>query len=174
MLAAGCGLRHGEARAVRPMDIRDGILTVARQWDRHSGSFRPPKCGSVREGPIPPRVQAEIAAYVQERRIQPEGVLSGGQIPTRPVERCTALSSLRTALEGIGISRIEQKRRYLDLHALRHTYITRLRVGDVPVWQIMKAAGHKSIKMTDHYTHGKGEDLKAVAEANILPFAKGA
>lgn len=174
MLAAGCGLRHGEARAVRPKDIQDGILKVSQQWDRGSGSFKPPKYNSVREVPVPARLQAEIAAYVQEKGIPLEGVLSAGQIPTRPKEREADLEALRAALVKIGIPEKEQarNRRFLDLHALRHTYITRLRAGDVPDWQIMAVAGHKSLKMTDHYTHGKGSDYTEVAAAKIIPFAK--
>lgn len=176
MMAAGCGLRWGEAVAVRPMDIYNGILMVIRQWDRNAAVFKTPKWKSLREVPLPPRLQEELNTLQSELALDDDAVYSAGAIATRPYARLDTIGALRAALEAIGIPREEQKRvnRFLDFHALRHTYITRLRAEGVPDWQIQSAAGHKSISMTDRYTHGRGKDFEAIRSASIIPFEKGA
>jgi integrase len=173
MLAAGCGLRWGEAAAVRPMDTDGGILRVTRQWDRNGASFKPPKHNSVREVPVPPRLQDELHKLQEELSIPDDGVYTAGVVATRPYARLDTSTPLRNALEAIGIPKENQKRtaRFLDFHALRHTYITRLREEGVPDWQIMSAAGHKSVDMTNRYTHGRAERFEAIAGTRIIPFA---
>jgi integrase len=177
MLCAGCGLRHGEAVAVRPMDIEDGILRVSRQWDRGSGVYKSPKWNSVREVPLPPRLREEIDLLVASRDIPADGVLSAAERTrnaARPDDHLGLVDALRAALVRIGIAETEQKRdrRFLDVHSLRHTYITRLRAAGVPDWEIQSAAGHKSAVMTDRYTHGRGADYTSVAAAKVIPFEK--
>lgn len=174
MLAAGCGLRWGEAVAARPMDVQNGILRVTRQFDRNAAVYKPPKWNSVREVPVPPRLQEELDALQEELGIKEDGVYSAGALPTRPYSRLDVIGALRDALEEIQIPKEQQKRtaRFLDYHALRHTYITRLRAEGVPDWMIQSAAGHKSIEMTDNYTHGRGADYAAISTARIIPFGE--
>jgi integrase len=174
MVAAGCGLRHGEALALRPCDIRGAVLEVRRAWNRAAGCFTGPKWNSVREVPLPPRLQAELGAYITEAKLGAEDLLFAGPDPSRPAPHQAVMSALRDALEAVGVPRDLQARgqRFLDFHSLRHTFITRLRAGDVPDWQLEQAAGHRSAGMTRRYTHTRGEDMKAVAEAKILPFCE--
>jgi integrase len=174
MIAAGCGLRLGEAMALRPKDVENGILRVTRQFDRNGGTFKPPKWNSVREVPVPPRLQEELERLKEHQSIGDDELYTAGIIPTRPYTRLDVIGALREALEEIGIPKEEQKRtaRFLDYHALRHTYITRLRAEGVPDWMIQSAAGHKSIEMTDNYTHGRGADYAAISTARIIPFGE--
>ena len=172
MVAAGCGLRRGEALALRPCDIRGAVLEVRRAWNRAAGCFTGPKWNSVREVPLPPRLRDELAAYIAEKGLAEDALLFAGPDPSRPAPHEAVMSALRDALEAVSIPKEQQARgqRFLDFHALRHTFITRLRAGDVPDWQLEQAAGHRSAGMTRRYTHTRGEDMKAVAEAKILPF----
>ena len=174
MIAVGCGLRHGEVVALRPCDFIAGVVIVSRSYDKASGAFKPPKWNSVREMPAPERIIQEAQDYTAESGLQPDDLLFPSTEKARPIEAHITVDALRNALETIGISKQDQKRenRFLDLHSLRHTYVSRLRAGDVPDWQIMRAAGHKSIGMTDHYTHASGADLTAIKQAQILPFKK--
>jgi integrase len=176
MMAVGCGLRRGEAIALRPKDFTGTTILVSRSWNDHAGEFTAPKWGSMREVPAPPRIQEELTAYIEAHELEQDALLFPGEDPSRPVHHKPVMQALRDALSAIGISEAEQsrERRFLDFHALRHTYITRLRSGDVPDWQIQRAAGHRSLAMTDHYTHASGSDLHDVAAARILPFSKGA
>ena len=174
MIAVGCGLRHGEVVALRPSDFVAGVVVVSRSYDKASGAFKAPKWNSIREMPAPERITEEVECYAAEKGIGPNDLLFPSSETTRPIAAHIVLDSLRDAMEVIEISREAQKRenRFLDLHSLRHTYVSRLRAGDVPDWQIMRAAGHKSLKMTDHYTHTTGEELGAIKQAQILPFKK--
>lgn len=172
MLAAGCGLRHGEILALRPCDLRGTVLMVTRAWNTAAGAFRKPKWDSIREVPLPPRLQAELADFITEKGLASEDLLFPGPDPTRPLTQASIVPAVRAAYVTIGIPLEEQRpsRRYVDVHSLRHTYITMLRVGDVPDWQLERAAGHRSAGMTRRYTHTRGEDLQAVADTKILPF----
>ncbi len=172
MLAAGCGVRHGEALAVRPMDLQDDIFLVARQWDQGSREFKSPKGKRTREVPIPPRLKDELKSYITDNKILADGLLFACRMKN---DRET-IPALRSALAKIGISFEEQGRekRFLDFHSLRHTYVTRLRAEGTPDWKIQAVAGHRSVEMTDTYTHAKGEDFREIADKKIIPFKKGA
>lgn len=176
MIAAGCGLRHSEVLALRPQDFIDGVVHVTRAWDRGLSAFGPPKWNSRRETPVPDRLQQELTSYVKEKEIGPDDLLFPSTVPGQPMDAKPNVAALHSALEKIGIAREEQgpSRRFLDIHSLRHTYISRLRAGDVPDWQIQRTAGHRSLEMTDNYTHARGGDLSAVAGlgSKILPFKK--
>lgn len=172
MIAVACGLRHGEVVALRPTDFDGEILSVNRAWNRASNSFGPPKWGSVREVPVPERIRDEIESYIADRHIDEQSLLFPSTDPSRPIEAHSIMTAFRDALEKIGIFQDQQSRknRFLDLHSLRHTYITRSRAAGVPEWETQAAVGHKSSKVTDGYLHPKGTDLKAVRDMKILPF----
>ena len=174
MIAAGSGLRHGEIVALRPLDIENGILSINRAWNRASKSFGLPKWGSVREVPIHHRMQEEIASYITDTGITEQNLLFPSTDPGRPIEAHIIMDSFREALTKIGISENQQSRdeRFLDLHSLRHTYITRSRAAGVPEWETQAAVGHKSSKVTDGYLHPKGSDLKTVSSMKIIPYRK--
>lgn len=128
--------------------------------DRVAKTYKPPKWNSTRTVPVPPRLQAEIDSYVADNGIAADGLLFPGYDGT-PMEPHSILESLRAALESIGIPREEQDRekRFLDQHALRHTYVPRLSAGNVPLWEVQAAVGHKSVAVTQRYTHVGGNDL---------------
>lgn len=176
MLAAGAGARHGEAVALRPEDVGENTILISRAWNPQTGAFTPPKWNSVRAVPSPPRLRGELETYIKAMGLSGEALLFEDTGTGRPIGHELVLGALRDALEAAGIPRAKQGReeRFLDLHALRHTYITRLRSEAVADWEIQAAAGHRSVTMTDRYTHATAADLRGVAGANILPFKKGA
>jgi integrase len=57
------------------------------------------------------------------------------------------------ALENIGISHEERLKRNLSFHAWRHFFNTALRMDNVTDAKVQSVTGHRSKKMTDHYTH---------------------
>ena len=57
------------------------------------------------------------------------------------------------ALERIGIPHEEKLKRKLTFHAWRHFFNTLLRMSNVADSKVQSVTGHKSISMTDHYTH---------------------
>jgi integrase len=69
VLAAGCGLRGGEAFAVaiEDFDLAAGKVTIRRQVTRVGGTFvfKAPKGGRERTAPLPGGVAAYVAAYLE-------------------------------------------------------------------------------------------------------------
>jgi integrase len=57
------------------------------------------------------------------------------------------------ALQLIGISYEEKLKRNLSFHAWRHFFNTLLRMSNVADSKVQKVTGHRSMKMTEHYTH---------------------
>ena len=60
---------------------------------------------------------------------------------------------LNKALDKIGISYQEKLKRNLSFHAWRHFLNTLLLTSNVGLSKVQKVTGHKSLKMTEHYTH---------------------
>lgn len=84
------------------------------------------------------------------------------------------------ALECIGISNEERKKRGLSFHSLRHGYVKAMALR-VETQTAMKATGHATQAMLEHYaTHKSEKDLQASSEAQreafgkILAFQRGA
>jgi hypothetical protein len=76
------------------------------------------------------------------------------------------------ALECIGISRAEKKKRKLTFHSWRHFLNTLLRMSDVADSKVQSVTGHRSLRMTDHYTHFDTRKFAEVrnVQAELLTF----
>jgi integrase len=79
---------------------------------------------------------------------------------------CTATNSVRRilnrVLEAAGIPQRNDRNEKVDIHALRHTAITRFGRAGVPLAQVQKIAGHSDPKLTARiYTHLDLEDLRS-------------
>lgn len=72
MLAITCGLRAGEIRALRVMDIHSDFVTVAGSWEEgHSRGGA--KWGSEHIVPVPARTAEELQALTKENAFQGSG-----------------------------------------------------------------------------------------------------
>ena len=69
-------------------------------------------------------------------------------------------------LKEAGIPRIDTLGRKLDLHALRHTALTRMARAGVDLMKLRAIAGHSDPKTTAQiYTHLEVEDLRDAVDA---------
>jgi integrase len=57
------------------------------------------------------------------------------------------------ALKRIGINHEEKMKRQLSFHSWRHFFNTLMRMSDVADSKVQSVTGHRSMRMTDHYTH---------------------
>ncbi len=76
------------------------------------------------------------------------------------------------ALERIGISHEERLKRNLSFHAWRHFFNTLLRMSNVADSKVQSVTGHRSMSMTEHYTHfdtRKFTEIRDV-QAELLTF----
>jgi len=68
-------------------------------------------------------------------------------------------------LKAAGIPRIDERGYKLDIHALRHTFISRLERVGVPLVHVQRLAGHSDPKLTAQvYSRLGTEDLRGAIE----------
>ena len=77
-------------------------------------------------------------------------------------------------MTGIGITEEERTRRYLCFHGWRHFFNTTMRTNNISDGKLQKMTGHKSLEMTDRYTHFKADDFQDVKkiQAKILQMPR--
>jgi integrase len=149
-LAVSGGLRSGEIRALRwkHVSFENGGVAVLRTF-QYGDVEGQPKQGSSRVVLLPQRTM-DLLEWWQSQSATTS--LDDYAFPFRAARNM--VNALRKAMKT---AEINYKGRYLDVHALRHTYNTHMRelIEDVKLQQF---TGHRSAKMTENY------DQKAIAE----------
>jgi len=89
-----------------------------------------------------------------------------------PIKTGLLNSGFNRALKKIGISYEEKLKRNLSFHSWRHFLNTLLLTSNVGLSKVQKVTGHKSLKMTDHYTHFDTTQFTEVMDVqnNLLTF----
>jgi len=149
-LAVSGGLRSGEIRALRwkHVSFENGGVAILRAYKYGDIEGRP-KANSSRVVLLPQRTMDLLSWW----RTQTEATsLEDYVFPFRAARNM--VNALRKAMRT---AEIKYEGRYLDVHALRHTYNTHMR-GLVEETKLMAFTGHRSTKMVEHY------DQKAIAE----------
>lgn len=150
VLAAFAGLRAGEVRALRwvDVDLQAGLLVV--RHSRSKGVTSTPKSGHEREVPI----AAPLREVLQHaRRATPKGlvcVTTHGQ----PWGESGLLQAFRRAQKKAGLSGFR-------FHDLRHFFVTALFRGGGSAPAVQALAGHLHLATTQKYAHLVREDLRA-------------
>ncbi len=179
MVAARCGLRKGELQALRrksitPVSLPNGsigaMLTVDASWER-SGRLKTTKSGVVRGVPLPPFLYPKLRAALDASPWTglDAFVFHSGDDPARPMSHKKIDQDFLRAVRALGIDEAERKRRFLTFHAYRHFANTYCLDIGLPVHLIRQIIGHRSERMTEHYTHPTGE-LTDVMQALNRPF----
>jgi integrase len=155
LLGALCGLRLGEARGLEWADVDEAasIVHVVHNFVDDREGTKAPKCGSKRDVPLP-AVVAEAVALC--RSVAPEGVrfvLWNDRNISRPMDKSSFERAFHGILGRIGIDEEARKARNLVFHGLRHTYVSVTRAVGWPDFIVMRSAGHKSLAMTERYSH---------------------
>ncbi len=170
-VALACGLRRGEALALRwsDVDLEAGTLRVARTLSRvRSGNiFTEPKSPrSRRTVPLPTSCVAELRAHrvrQAEERLQLCGAWQdhdlvfpsswGTPMDPRNALRAFTAVAKRAGLHGIG------------LHTLRHTCASLLLAQGVHPRVVMETLGHSGIAITmDVYSHVMPQQQREAAD----------
>ena len=144
MLIYGCGLRIGEALALKLTDIQsaEGLIYV-----------RSAKGNKDRRVPLSDKLLVVLRQYVRIYRPQVylyEGD-TGGQYSAS-----SARQVLKRAVRKVGI------KKRVTLHTLRHSYATHLTQKGVNIQYIQEILGHRSPKTTMLYTHLSGKDIRNI------------
>ncbi|MFY1700098.1 MULTISPECIES: tyrosine-type recombinase/integrase [unclassified Solwaraspora] len=161
-LALCAGLRLGELLALRvgSMTGRDGErrLEVAG------------KGGRFRTVPVEPALDAAIAGYLASRRrrfgprsVRPDGALLVDRAGDA-LRRGGLQYLVRSCFRRAGI--VERVPRGAALHALRHTFATRLAEDGANAAEIMRLLGHASLTASQHYIDVTADQQRAAVRAN--------
>lgn len=164
LLAAWCGLRHGELAALTREDIDLDAATVRINKARYrvDGQVHigPPKTEAGRRTVhMPAHVSEAVAAHL-DRFTGPEGdalVFTGER--GGPVERTHFNRGVwRPATEKAGLS-------WLRFHDLRHTGATLAAATGASVAELQRRLGHASPAAALRYQHATQDRDRAIAEA---------
>ncbi len=177
LLGAGAGLRQGEAfgLAVDRIDTAAGMITVNQQVivvDRRPVLAPPKTSASVRDVPMPSFLQAAISGHVADL------ALTGNDVLCRTLRRTLLRRDYynreiwKPALTVAGLA-VD-----MTFHDLRHTFASTALAEGVPISEVSRWLGHKSITTTvDLYGHlvpeasGRARDAldRAFAQARMCP-----
>ena len=157
---ANCGLRLGEARALKVQQFDfDKNIVIIDGFIRYDGSrttFN--KCGNkmnskIRVVLLSKKCSALIKSYIRTQDLKKGDYLfTRNKIPFRH-EFSEHLFKRQLLKSGIKING-----RKLTPHSLRYTYVTRMR-RFVDAETVRKLVGHSSQMMTDYYTRPLVDDM---------------
>jgi integrase len=159
-LAACTGMRISELRGLRGNYIFDDYIYVCGQYTRH-GYKAHTKTKQNRNIPITVAMRRELDDLI---RLNGEGFVFSEDGGKSPVSAERINRGYEKALEKIGIGHEERLERNLSFHAWRHFFNTVLRMNNVTDAKVQSVTGHKSKKMTDHYTHFDTRQFAEVRE----------
>jgi len=148
-LAACTGLRIGELMGLRCKYVFDDYIHITAQYSRF-GYVEKTKTKQSRNVPITILMRQELEELLEMNR---DGYVFSEDDGKTPVAAHTLNRQFEKALERIGISREERLKRNLTFHAWRHFFNTLLRMSNVADSKVKSVTGHKTISMTEHYTH---------------------
>lgn len=156
LLAVLAGLRRGEIRGLRWGDISWEESTINICHNSVDQELdKQPKTGSKRTIPLHSAVIVALKEVlaVAPRIKEMDFVFFSSSKPGLPITGHAILDGLYRMLEAIGIGAEERKRRNINLHAMRHTFITLARNLGMPDVSVMALSGHKSPEMLTRYSH---------------------
>jgi integrase len=78
------------------------------------------------------------------------------------------------ALAKIGIQNSERRKRKRTFHAWRHFLNTLLRMSNIADSKVQSVTGHRSMRMTEHYTHFDAREFAEIrdVQAELLAIEK--
>jgi len=165
------GMRYGELRQLVWGDFDQDAATLLIRAETT-------KAGVARQIPIREHLLREIVELrAVHWRVTGKRPTDGAPIFLTPLARLHSVFSnnIRRPFDRIlkiaRIAPLDEQGRKVDIHALRHTFISRLQRAGVSLVHAQKLAGHSDPKLTAMiYTHLNTEDLRAAID--MLPCAE--
>lgn len=171
LLAASTGMRMGEVQSLQNRDFHQTYIAVEHSWDRKYG-LKEPKWGSQRMVPIPSKTSAYLLKLIDMAPFNDsDDFMFFGSTRNLPLSNETILRTLYKAFEKIGITSENRRERNITFHSWRHFYNSMMR-GKVHDSKLRRLTGHRTVEMTEHYTHFQLEDFVDVMEIQEQYFSK--
>jgi len=164
LLSASTGMRLGECQALQVQYVHlEGYISVVYSWDSLYG-LKEPKRGSRRDIPVPRKTLVHLGELIELSPYQePDDLVFFDLERNKPIRNELILKTLYRALENIGISPQERKERNITFHSWRHWYNSIMR-GKIHDAKLRTLTGHKTLEMTEHYTHFNIDDYQDVRQ----------
>jgi integrase len=153
LLGAGAGLRQGEAfgLALDRVNQADGMITIDQQViivNRRPVLASPKTFSSLRDVPMPRFLSKAITAHVEQFSISSSGVLRRTSRGTLHRRDYFNRKIWKSAIAAAGLSPDT------TFHDLRHAFASAALTEGVPISEVSRWLGHKSITTTaDLYGH---------------------
>jgi integrase len=158
LLASVTGMRLGEILALKREHLFPDHIHVAGSWGKLG--LQPTKTKRVDDIPLPFFVFRTIMSWCAW-----EGFVFSFKLGERPANGNRVNDALSAALEKIGITPEERKKRVLSFHSWRAFANTYMRAAGISGEKVRQLTRHASPEMTEHYSAFRLEDFKDVAAA---------
>jgi integrase len=163
-LASLTGMRSGEILGLKGEYVFDNYILVCGQFGRF-GYLPHTKTKQNRNIPLVP----EMIALLRKLMVRNgQGFLFSVNGGVTPICHTVLSYGLNDALQKIGISKEEIKRRRLSLHGWRHFVNTELQRQGFTVPQVQSITGHLTNSMTERYSHLDARQIDNIVEAQAL------
>ena len=162
-VAACTGMRISELRGLRGEYVFDDYIYVCGQYTR-LGYKANTKTKHNRNIPITGAMRRELEELIG---LNGEGFVFSDDGGNTPVTMERINRGFEKALGNIGIDHKERLKRNLSFHAWRHFFNTVLRMENVTDAKVQSVTGHRSKKMTDHYTHFDTRQFTEIREVQM-------
>ncbi|MGK5681525.1 tyrosine-type recombinase/integrase [Actinoplanes sp. URMC 104] len=133
------------------------------------------KGGRPRTVPIEPELDAVVQRYVDSRRVRFGRVSPGDALMVdrrgAPLQRGGLQYLVQSCYRRAGVN--DRVPRGAQLHALRHTFATRLAEDGANASEIMRLLGHASLATSQNYIEVTAEQQRAAVRANRTNRALG-
>jgi integrase len=169
LVALNCGPRAGELWGLMPEDVKEETLYIKRQWREIEKWFDLPKGKRNRKAKdrlpyrhtvLHPVVRTELLEIIEQRQIQPNQTIFGGEEGLPRGHRSFA-HRFERLVKAWGGCRIR-------FHDLRHTAIALWVHAGVNLKVIQDMAGHESITTTMGYVHMVGGSVNKVSRFHLV------
>jgi integrase len=163
-LASLTGMRIGEIMGLRGEYVFDNHIYICGQY--WGGSYKPyTKTKENRSIPLIPEMIEVLRELMKSNGNGYVFSLEGG---ARPVCQSYVRRMLYRALVKIGLSETEIKQRALSMHGWRHFVNTDLQRQGLTVQQVQGVTGHKTLEMTERYSHLDAMQITEVLKAQSV------
>ena len=154
LLGSYCGLRRGEMRGLKWGDITNGLIDVKHNYLDNEGEKKP-KWNSFRKVPIIPAVEEQLNIVYENaaNKSLDDYIFESPERPGMPVSNNFFRDAFSRELSLMGITKEQQKERFLSCHSLRHTFVTLSQLSGMSNAVVMALAGQKREATLRKYSH---------------------
>ena len=160
LLAAATGMRLGEIRGLLVRHVQADTIEVAFSWEEKYG-LKGAKWGSERIVPITSGLGELLGAVMAPRATRPDAFVFSRSDGASPVYGELFPTALYRALEAMGVDKNQREDRHITFHSWRHFFNSLCR-GQVDDSKLRLVTGHKTVEMTERYTHAIDDDLRGI------------